>query len=191
MKASVCIASTHWPTRGGTVSYHATPTPRSFTRQRGSGPWCSATADNMVSQLDQVLRGAAKDPGDRSEIKERPQDKNAMVYKYGCSDPRFRCFGGMHLLLWRSIQEAKQQKLALFDFGRWGWTNFGLIAFKDRWGTARSNLLYSLMVDPTRYQSRGSDKQHGWKAGIGRRLIPYLPDTLLRALGTAIYRHVG
>lgn len=119
------------------------------------------------------------------------QHKNTMVYKYGCSDAQFHSLGGMQLLLWRSIQDAKQQKLALFDFGRSDWTNPGLIAFKDRWGTARSNLTYSLISDPTRSQSRGSDKQHGWKARIGKRLIPYLPDAFLRALGTAIYRHVA
>jgi hypothetical protein len=119
------------------------------------------------------------------------QYKNMMVYKYGGSDAQSHRFGGMHLLLWRSIQEAKQQNLALFDFGRSDWSNPGLIAFKDRWGAARSNLTYSLISDPATFKPHPLHTEGDWKSQIGRRFIPYLPDALLRTIGSAVYRHIG
>ncbi len=41
--------------------------------------------------------------------------KDTLVYKYGCSDSRFNNLGGMHLLLWRAIQDAKERGLRTFD----------------------------------------------------------------------------
>ena len=44
--------------------------------------------------------------------------KNSMVYKYGCSDPKFNHCSGMSLLMWNAIQEAKALGASEFDFGR-------------------------------------------------------------------------
>jgi predicted N-acyltransferase len=41
-----------------------------------------------------------------------------MVYKYGASDAAFHPTGGMHLLLWRAIQQAREQGCLTFDLGR-------------------------------------------------------------------------
>ncbi len=61
--------------------------------------------------------------------------KDALVYKYGCSDARFSQYGGMQFLLWRAIQKAKQNGQREFDLGRSDCDNPGLVAFKDRWGS--------------------------------------------------------
>src|SRR5208282_5243177 len=50
--------------------------------------------------------------------------------KYGCSDARFNNLGGMHLLFWRSIEEAKKDGLRTFDLGRSGREGAGLNVFK-------------------------------------------------------------
>ena len=68
---------------------------------------------------------------------------NTLVYKYGGSDSRFDDLGGTHLLLWRSILEARQLGLHTFDLGRSEIENQNLITFKDRWGADRSTLTYS------------------------------------------------
>ena len=41
--------------------------------------------------------------------------KDTLVYKYGCSDTRFKSLGGTHLLFWKAIQEAKNAGLRTFD----------------------------------------------------------------------------
>ena len=63
-----------------------------------------------------------------------------MTYKYGCSDARFHQLGGMQLLMWKAIQEAKRDGLQEFDMGRTEWDNEGLLRYKDRWGGTRSML---------------------------------------------------
>src|SRR5579862_1785194 len=68
--------------------------------------------------------------------------KNRLFYKYGCSDERYHRFGGMQLLLWRAIEEAKEKNYSEFDLGRCAVDNFGLQKFKDRWGARRSRLTY-------------------------------------------------
>src|SRR3984957_11100430 len=68
--------------------------------------------------------------------------KNKLMYKYGCSDERCHNLGGMQLLLWRAIQEAKNKTHPEFNLGRCEWDNVGLRMFKDRWGATRSPLTY-------------------------------------------------
>jgi hypothetical protein len=111
--------------------------------------------------------------------------KDAIVYKYGCSDARFHRLGGMALLFWRTIQEGKELGMHELDLGRSDPEGRGLITFKDHLGAASSTLSYY------RYppQSAGS--------GILRRMVfvpklcARLPDSFLRAAGKILYRHVG
>ena len=68
--------------------------------------------------------------------------KDILVYKYGCSDHRFHNLGGMHLLLWKTIQERKRINAREFDLGRSDADNQGLITFKNRWGATKCRLTY-------------------------------------------------
>jgi lipid II:glycine glycyltransferase (peptidoglycan interpeptide bridge formation enzyme) len=112
--------------------------------------------------------------------------KETMTYKYGCSDERFHRLGGTHLLFWRSIEEAKQDGLRAFDLGRTDWHNQGLLTFKDRWGAVRSTLTY-LRFSASPQKATGSNCTRQ----ISKVLIPYLPDSALRLLGSALYRHIA
>jgi len=114
--------------------------------------------------------------------------KDTLVYKYGCSDARFNSLGGTQLLFWRSIQEGKRDGLRVFDFGRSDWDNPGLIAFKDRWGSARSTLSYVRLFSspPSRMSgSRGAE----WAKRIAKSVAHRLPDRVLSAAGSVFYRH--
>ena len=71
------------------------------------------------------------------------QHKEAMVYKYGCSDPDYNNLGGTHMVMWKAISDAKCQGLGTFDFGRSDFPNEGLMTFKDRWGSTRSTLCHA------------------------------------------------
>jgi CelD/BcsL family acetyltransferase involved in cellulose biosynthesis len=118
------------------------------------------------------------------------QYKDALVYKYGCSDAEFNSLGGTHLLFWRSIQEAKQEGLRVFDLGRSACDNAGLITFKNRWGATPSTLIYSRYT-ASRTATGNFRPDDNWKSRISTHLFGKLPDRLLCATGSLFYKHIG
>ena len=114
------------------------------------------------------------------------QYKGSMTYKYGCSDPRFHRLGSIPLLLWKAIQEAKAKGLVEFDMGRTDWSNPGLLAFKDRWGAARSTLVY--LRHPLPKPSQGTEDI---SMRIARRIFAWAPESLLSTAGNILYRHMA
>ena len=67
---------------------------------------------------------------------------DTMLYKYGCSDPKFNNLRGTTLLFWKTIQAAKQLDARIFDLGRSDLDNPGLIRFKSEWGSRELPLIY-------------------------------------------------
>lgn len=112
-----------------------------------------------------------------------------LVYKYGGSDAEYHKFGGMQMLLWQTIREAKIAGLDQLDFGRSGWDDDGLITFKDRWGAQRSALQY--------WRSPGKKgiflADEGWHHRYARKIFSSisLPDNMLRLIGKLLYRHLS
>ena len=117
--------------------------------------------------------------------------KDTLVYKYGCSDAQFQRLGGVHLLFWRSIQDAKRDNLCVFDLGRSEYENTGLTTFKDRWGAKRSMLTYFRLINSV--QSKGAFMPHGsdWKEQAAKKVLPHLPDWIIGAAANLMCRHVG
>jgi hypothetical protein len=109
--------------------------------------------------------------------------KKVLVYKYGCSDARFHNLGGMPLLFWNAIQQAKRLGAEEFDLGRSGYDDPGLIAFKEHLGATGSELTY--------YRSGGQGVQKHSSAGWARQMVSRLPDSLLTGTGRVLYRHLG
>jgi CelD/BcsL family acetyltransferase involved in cellulose biosynthesis len=114
------------------------------------------------------------------------QYKNRLVYKYGCSDVNANKLGGMQLLFWHAIQDAKRRGLETLDLGRTDWTHFGLLNFKERWGATRSPLFYARCPKTAAVSS--SPKWTGRAAG---RMFELMPSALLSAAGRILYRHFG
>jgi CelD/BcsL family acetyltransferase involved in cellulose biosynthesis len=108
--------------------------------------------------------------------------KNKLIYKYGCSDERYHRFGGMQLLLWRAIQEAKEKNYEEFDLGRCELANSGLQIFKDRWGARRSKLTY------WRYQTNLSVDR---ELKVAKKFFRVCPPSFLQVAGRSFYRHIG
>jgi hypothetical protein len=111
--------------------------------------------------------------------------KDCLVYKYGCSDNRFHNLGGMALLFWRAIREAKQAGALYFDMGRSDCDNAGLLTFKEHWGCTRSLLSY--WTYPARVSQSDED---AWQARFAKRIFARLPDRFLIAAGKTLYRHI-
>lgn len=116
--------------------------------------------------------------------------KQTMVYKYGCSDTAYNNLGGMHLLLWKSIEDAKRSGLQTFDFGRSDLAGEGLITFKDRWGSQRSVLRYSRFTSTTAPKDAHIDSSRSRDRLISK-VFAHTPDVVARAIGQWFYRHVG
>ena len=111
--------------------------------------------------------------------------KGSMVYKYGCSDARYHNSGGMALLMWRAIQDAKGRSLREFDFGRSDSDNAGLVRFKDNWGAERTTLAY------WGYPERLRPNPERWDLRMARGICARLPVVALPAMGKLLYKHMG
>jgi len=109
-----------------------------------------------------------------------------VVYKYGGSIASLNKMGGMALLFWKTIQEAKDTALDELDMGRSGIDNLGLIAFKEHWGAIGTPLSYWRYPPPGPCVPRGA-----WQKGLAHRLVQAAPDLALEAIGTLLYRHIG
>jgi hypothetical protein len=113
-------------------------------------------------------------------------NKRSVVYKYGGSVASLNKMGGMALLFWKTIQEAKDKALDELDMGRSGINNPGLIAFKDHWGATGTTLNYWRYPPPGPYVPRST-----WQKSLAHRLVQAAPDSALEAIGTLFYRHIG
>lgn len=104
--------------------------------------------------------------------------RSTEVYKYGCSKAEDNNLGGMQLLLWRAIEDAKTAGMTEMDLGRSDLQDEGVIQFKDRWGAERRDITY-------------------WRCPVaaGERasttLFRRLPKSVLIAAGRLLYRHLG
>jgi len=117
--------------------------------------------------------------------------KDTLVYKYGGSDSKFNNLGGMHLLFWRSIMDAKNAGLRSLDLGRSNADQPGLITFKSRWGATQSALVYSRYAvagEPTHWFDLPSSD---WKSRTSKQILALLPLSALNVLGDLLYKHVG
>lgn len=111
--------------------------------------------------------------------------KNTVTYKYGCSDARLHPLGGVALLFWNTIQQAKTAGYEKVDLGRSDSSNEGLTTFKERWGGIRSDLYC------WRYPNRSRSHESSRKTMIAERIVKASPDRLLAAVGNLFYRHIG
>lgn len=111
--------------------------------------------------------------------------KKSLVYKYGCSDARFHSCGGMMLVLWKAIQEAKAMGIEALDMGRSGLDNRGLVSFKEHWGAVTKPLVY--WSCPQRVGTPIGTMQKA----ILRRVVPVTPRPIVEVVGSVLYRHIG
>jgi hypothetical protein len=110
-----------------------------------------------------------------------------MVYKYGGSDASAHNLGAMPFLFWKAIQDARNDGVRQFEFGRSDHDNAGLITFKDRWGSQRMELAYWGLPS----QSAPGHGQWKQELKFARPIFTHMPDRLLAASGRVLYRHVG
>jgi CelD/BcsL family acetyltransferase involved in cellulose biosynthesis len=117
--------------------------------------------------------------------------KETLAYKYGCSDSQFNNLGGMHLLLWKAIEDAKGSGLQFLDFGRTDADQESLVTFKNRWGASQSVLTYSRYGNSGRSTHSFDLSATRWKAETAKYMLSKLPSRLVSEIGRALYGHIG
>jgi CelD/BcsL family acetyltransferase involved in cellulose biosynthesis len=159
-----------------------------LTRRRHKLPpqpalWFRNLVESMGQEL--VIHMLSKDADPVASIVTLTH-KNALVYKYGCSDARFHNLGGTPLLFWKAIQRGKETGVETFDLGRSAPDDPGLIAFKEHLGAVTSKLKY--------YRSPAQrEKKTLFQPAVSwaREAFAYLPEPMLTGAGTLLYRHMG
>jgi hypothetical protein len=112
--------------------------------------------------------------------------RDAVYYKYGCSDSSFHRYAATPWLLWRSMLAAKSGGATRFDLGRTEAKNTGLLTFKDHWTSQSEPLLY------WKYPGKSFiDTVDGWKLNTAKRIFSCMPNGLLKLTGRVVYRHIG
>jgi lipid II:glycine glycyltransferase (peptidoglycan interpeptide bridge formation enzyme) len=144
--------------------------------------WFRSLMANLGARL--AIRVASKDGVPIASILTLSH-KRTVIYKYGCSDARMHPLGGVSLLLWNTIQQAKAAGYEMLDMGRSDIGNEGLASFKENWGGIRSDLRY------WRYPNRPQSRQSLLKQRIVGQIVKVAPDRVLAAAGNLLYRHIG
>jgi CelD/BcsL family acetyltransferase involved in cellulose biosynthesis len=113
------------------------------------------------------------------------QYNKTLLYKYGASDERYHAMGGMPLLFWRAMQDAKTIGAEEFDLGRCDLDNVGLCEFKRHLGAQCRSLSYY------RYPREAASTGMSRARVLVSKLCASLPNPLCVAAGHLLYRHAG
>jgi CelD/BcsL family acetyltransferase involved in cellulose biosynthesis len=108
-----------------------------------------------------------------------------VTYKFGASDPASWKYRPNHALFWTAIRDACVEGRATFDFGRTDFSNEGLRAFKNGWGTTEAPLVYSGFADHRIKFTAGT---------AARALSPVIrrsPVVVCRAVGELLYKYAA
>jgi hypothetical protein len=142
---------------------------------------------NLIDCLDEALeiRLAYKDKTPLAAVLTL-RFKDVALYKYGCSDTKYKNLGAMPLLLWRAIEYAKSTGAREFSLGRSDEGNAGLIAFKNHWTQNTTPLIYWRDPGPATLKS-----SEDWKIRMAKRVFAIMPKQALAVTGRLIYRHIG
>lgn len=139
---------------------------------------------NLVDSMNEALeiRVAYKDQVPIGAILTM-RFRDVVYYKYGCSDFKFKRFGAMPYLLWKTIEDSKSAGAKEFDLGRSDRDNATLVSFKNRWARQPVALTYWTYPEPSATRS--------WTMSLAKRMFAFMPDRLLAVTGRLIYRHIA
>jgi lipid II:glycine glycyltransferase (peptidoglycan interpeptide bridge formation enzyme) len=116
------------------------------------------------------------------------QHRRSLVYKYACSDAKFHPLGGIQLLLWEAIQDAKQHGVDELDLGRSDVDHVGLVDFKSRWG---AHSFISSYLRSSSSPNPGALLAKARRVRVAGYVFARMPEILLVNIGRLLYRHAG
>ena len=109
------------------------------------------------------------------------------IYKYGASDRRFQHLRANNLVMWEAIKWYGRSGYRCFHFGRTETDHHGLRQFKVGWGAKEYPIKYY------RYHLKTGDflKYKGKTDSLSNRIMRKMPLSLLRLVGSILYKHMG
>lgn len=114
---------------------------------------------------------------------------NRFSCEYLASSVTFKNINIDYLIYWEAIKIAHSEGYKLFDFGRTGINNTGLMSFKNLWGTTVVNL--PQFFYPKKLYSGLNYREESMPYKIIRRINKNVPDSVFQFMGKFLYRHLG
>jgi hypothetical protein len=113
--------------------------------------------------------------------------KEKAVYKFGASDFKYQHLRANNLVMWEAIKLYAQNGYKSLCFGRTALDNIGLRRFKAGWGTDEQ------VIDYYKYdlQQNAFVTEASLLRNSHRRIFRIMPITLLKMLGSLLYKHIG
>lgn len=108
--------------------------------------------------------------------------------KYEGVDHAFQQILPIHALLWKLIEDAANDGMLAFDFGRTAVDNVGLNEFKSRWGTTCVELPY--YFHPPQ-KGLSVVKADSLKYRLFTGMVKRLPLSINASIGARLFRHFG
>jgi len=112
------------------------------------------------------------------------------VYKFGASDPKFQHLRANNLVMWESICRLQKDRISRLSLGRSERSDEGLLQFKRGWGGREVRLAYYRMGLVKR-PVRNNAQEARTSSSLSQKVMQRLPISMLRILGTFLYRHIG
>lgn len=112
---------------------------------------------------------------------------DSALYKYGASDEGYQHLRANNLVMWNAIKWYALNRYASFCFGRTDYDNKGLRQFKTGWGATEKDICYY------KYDIR-QEAFTGYEPGNnipGKILFSKMPDSILKGIGSVLYKHMG
>jgi hypothetical protein len=115
--------------------------------------------------------------------------KDRCSWDYLASDESLQHLNTNYFGVWEAIKLAHSEGYKIFDFGRTGINNEGLMNFKGRWGTKVIDL--PQFYYPEKLCSSLNSPEESISYNLIRKISKNVPDSVLQAMGNFMYRHLG
>lgn len=115
--------------------------------------------------------------------------KDRCSWDYLASDASLQNLNINYFGVWEAIKLAHSDGYQIFDFGRTGMSNEGLMSFKRRWGTEEMDL--PQFYYPKEICSSMKNREASFSYNLIRKISKNVPDPLFRSMGNFMYRHLG
>lgn len=107
-------------------------------------------------------------------------------YKYGASDKRFLHLRPNNLSMWHALKECLKDNIEFIDLGRSEAQHQGLIQYKRGWNAKEEKInYYKYNIKENNFLSKKPNLY------FSNKIFKHFPVSLLKAIGSILYRHVG
>jgi hypothetical protein len=112
---------------------------------------------------------------------------SSAIYKYGASDKQYQNLRSNNLVMWEGIKWLSENGYKSLSFGRTDFDHDGLRRFKLSWGTTEEQANYFKYDLAT----RAFVSNEGSKVCFSNKIVSFAPLSVLRVVGSILYRHMG